>query len=572
MRPLTILASLITAIGIAAGVSWLAYHYFLSEELTKAEGRLSLYRSTVTAELDRFSHLTFVLARDPYVMATAAGAPTDPLNRRLETFAARAGLDAIYLIGTDGITIAASNATTADSFVGQAYGFRPYFQDALAGYQGRFYGIGTTTGLPGYFISGPVHDAMGNPIGVVAIKVALADLQDRWREAGEQVFLTNSDGVILLSSDPDWLYQTVHPLTADQRAAIEATRQFPGQDLRPLVWQSRSDQRATINGANRLHLIAQTLPHDWALHYFASDDRAVARSWLVAGVVIIFAGLALITVQVQRTRQMGAALFRSEREEADLRRANEQLAVEIEERRSAERRLQRAQGELDRASQMAALGRLAASVTHELGQPIAAMRNHLAAAEITGQWGPNLSAQVGGLVNRMEGITRQLKFFARTDDADFTDVDLCQAMQAALALVQPNLDHIGATLTLNLPATAPMMRGNQLRLEQVMTNLLRNGLDAMEDAAAPQLIVTIGTTPETVWFKVEDNGHGLGAATLADLREPFVTTRESGRGMGLGLAISSTIINDHGGTLSAHNATPTGAVFHVAFPITPIGE
>ena len=111
----------------------LSSRYFRSEEVTQAEGPLSLYRSTVVAELERFSHLTLVLARDPFVMETAVGGPTAPLDGRLASFASQSGLDAIYLMDFEGLTISASNAGSARSFVGQNYSFRPYFQDALAG-------------------------------------------------------------------------------------------------------------------------------------------------------------------------------------------------------------------------------------------------------------------------------------------------------------------------------------------------------------------------------------------------------------------------------------------------------
>lgn len=102
---------------------------------------------------------------------------------------------------------------------------------------------GTTTGLPGYFIAEPVRAATGAIIGVITIKVGLSDLQDRWRDVGEQVFLANEDGVILLSSDPDWLYRTTTPLSPAQHAAIDATRQFPGQALSPLPWQPQNHRR-----------------------------------------------------------------------------------------------------------------------------------------------------------------------------------------------------------------------------------------------------------------------------------------------------------------------------------------
>ena len=105
-----------------------------------------------------------------------------------------------------------------------------------------------------------------------------------------------------------------------------------------------------------------------------------------------------------------------------------------------------------------------------------------------------------------------------------------------------------------------------------MTNLLRNAVDASEEGAAPELHVSAGGDGDTVWFEVRDNGHGLGDATLADLAEPFVTTRESGRGMGLGLAIAAGIVRDHGGEMSAENVAGGGARFRVRMPAADAAE
>ncbi len=555
---------LIATLVVAAAVFTLARSYFQSEELSKAQGRLSLYESTVEAELERFSHLTYVLARDPFVVATADGGSPAPLNARLANFAQQAELDAIYLMRPDGMTVSASNAGSERSFVGQNYGFRPYFQTALEGSQGRFYGIGATTGLPGYFIADAVRTASGETAGVIAIKIDLSMLQESWADAGEQVLLANSDGVVLLSSDPDWRYRTLTPLNATQRAAIAEARQFTGQPLDPLNWTKTDANKARIDGQDRLHLIASDLPHDWQLHYFASDDRADALSWLATAAAVVLAALGFILYQSQNTQKIGAALRRSEEEESQLRRANEQLAIEIEDRRTAERRLKRTQDELERAGRLAALGQLAASVTHELGQPIAAMRNHLAAAELRGQ---THAPALAGLVDRMEGITRQLKFFARTEKQDFDTIDLVAAMQAAQALLEVNIATLDAEVIIESPESPIYIRGARLRIEQVMTNLLRNALDALEGRATRQIKVEFGETEERAWFSVTDTGHGLGTATLDDLQEPFVTTRESGQGMGLGLAISAGIIGDHGGSLSAQNRSgQDGAVFRVTFP------
>jgi two-component system C4-dicarboxylate transport sensor histidine kinase DctB len=567
MRSRILLLYILVPVAIAVGIFMLSHSYFRSAELSRAQGRLSLFRSTVVAELERFSHLTFVLARDPYVIATATGGQTDMLNDRLAAFADQAGLDAIYLMRPDGETISASNAGSSQSFVGQNYSFRPYFRDAVEGRQGRFYGIGSTTGLPGYFIADPVTAGDGSVVGVIAIKLDLTRLEDAWRAAGESVFLANSDGVVLLASNRDWRYRTLRPLTPEQRQRILEARQFSGMDLAPLDWQPGRDQSAVIGGAQQIHLTTGALPHGWVLHYFASNEPVATRSWLVTGAAVILAAIFIIVSQFRRTARIGAALRRSEAEEADLRRANEQLAIEIEDRRTAERRLQRTQDELARASRLAALGELAASVTHELGQPIAAMRNHLAAAEMSGQAGPALTQRIAGLVERMEGITRQLKFFARPGGEAIHEVDLCAAMRASLALVAPNIEATGTRLTRAFPGAPVIVRGNQLRIEQVMTNLLRNAIDAMEDSDERRLSVTIGVDNGTGWFEISDSGHGLGDATLSDLQEPFVTSRESGQGMGLGLAISAGIVREHHGRMSASDRPEGGAVFRVEIPM-----
>lgn len=548
-------------------IVWVASHrYFVSEEIESAEGRLSLYRSTVLAEVERFEHLTQVLAVDPFVIAALTGNSSETLNERIANFAAAAGLDAIFLMDIEGLTIAASNAGTEGSFVGENYGFRPYFREARNGGQGSFYGIGATTGLPGYFIAHPVRAEAGEIIGVVALKISLAAFEESWRAAGEQVLLANDHDVIILSSDPAWRYRTLSPLTTAAREQIAEARQFDGQPLEALDWQAEG-QRARIAGTDRLHVASQNLPHGWHLHYLASDDPAVTRAWLAGGAVPVLAALALILAQYLRGRRLGDALRRSEQEEAALRRANDQLAREIEDRRRAERRLDETREELERASRLAALGQLSASVTHELGQPIAAMRNYLAAhGMVATEVDQRLTGRMTGLVDRMEGITRQLKFFACSDEEAFETIDMRDCVAAALELLAPSFEAAKIACNYQRPEEAFWVRGSRLRLEQVLTNLLRNAVDAMEDSQDQMLQLRLGHEDGAILVEVSDTGHGLGEATLAELSAPFVTTRESGRGMGLGLAISSGIVEDHGGRLEAENRRGVGAVFRLRLP------
>ncbi len=552
----------------AAGAFWGSYMYFKAQELETAAARLTLYRSTVEAELRNFSHMPFLLSQDPVVMETLEGGDPARLSHRLARFAQSAGVDAIYLMNHEGLTISASNARAQSSFVGQNYGFRPYFQAALRGELGEFYGVGATTGIPGYFFAMAVRPENGQNKGVVAIKVDLSELQDSWEASGEKIILSNADGVVILASDPKWRYRTLGPLTQNRRAKILEAQQFGHEPLEPLDWlHDLRSQTATLGGQRYLYLHTANLPNSWSLHFFTPDDQAAARAWLTTGTLVMLGGLIFIFYQLRHVRQIGAALAQSEQKESELRTANERLAIEIDERRVAEKNLKKTQADLERAGRLAALGQLASSVTHELGQPIAAMRNQLTAAEI-GTGTTVLTTKMQGLVARMEDITRQLKFFSRKGRDQFEVVDLSDVIDAALDLVEPSIIAIAADLHFERPSKKVSLYGNRLRLEQVITNLVRNALDAVEETNERRIDIRLDDNAGKTWFEVVDTGHGLGGRTMNDLREPFATTRESGKGMGLGLTISAGIVADHGGILTAQERTGGGAVFRATFQTT----
>lgn len=546
-----------------------AYLYFKAQELDKAQARLTLYSASLQAALQNFAHLPFLLSLDPMVIETLGGGPPAPLSKRLARMAQSAGVDAIYVMDPQGVTRAASNAQTPRSFVGQNYSYRPYFQAALRGELGEFYGIGATTGVPGYFYAMAVRKS-GQVIGVIAIKLNLGGLQDSWQASKEQIMLSNADGVVLLASNPDWRYHLIKPLPAEKRADLATHRQFADEPLRALNWAPNPGrQTAVIDAQGYLYVRTGDLPHSWVLHFFVPKEGATTRAGLAAGVFVLLAGALLLAAQMRRGRQIGLDLQRSEHEESQLRAANARLAVEIEERRAAEHTLQATQKELERAGRLAALGQLASSVTHELGQPIAAMRNQLAAAEIA-QGETPLGRKMQALVARMEDITRQLKFFSRKGRDQFEQVDLVDVIQSALDLLAPNIAAAGAQLSVQMPRVgAALMQGNRLRLEQVITNLVRNALDALEGASLRQVTITLQVGPDHLCVDIADTGHGLGGQSLEDLREPFATTRESGKGMGLGLTISAGIVSDHGGVLTAKD-TKDGAVFRAQFPALPL--
>lgn len=556
--------------GLVAAVAlfFASYAYFKSFALTQAQSRMLLYQNTLTAALDRFQHLPHVLAGDPLIRRALTGRDEDKLNQRLAGFASKANLDAIYLMDATGLTIASSNYQDELTFLGQNYSFRPYFQEAIAGRHGEFFAIGATTGRPGYFVAEAVYDEAGQPVGVIAIKLDLSDLVEAWAAGGEAVFVANADGIVVLSSNEQWRYQTLDHLSDTKLAAIAQDKQFGDEPLRALDWSIEAADLVRLNGHTFLHVEASVEKLGWRLHYLADEGRIRERVWFTLIGAAIAGSTLFALLFYRRSLRTQTALRTSQADRRQLRAANVKLANEIEERKAAERRLEAAQTELAQASKLAALGQLSASVTHELGQPLAAMRNYLTAAEL--EHNPTmteLAANLGRIVKRMESITRQLRFFASPGDKNLEMFDLRDTVTSALSLVDHDLDASKIQLDLNLPGEQLLIRGNRFRIEQVLVNLLRNGMAAMQDCQVKKLLIRLEASGMTAELSVVDTGHGLNGASIDDLGEPFHSTRPSGEGMGLGLAISTAIVREHGGELVAEDRDEGGAVFTIRVPL-----
>ena len=542
------------AIGVMATVYLVAERSFWSAELKRAEARTTLFRASLRDALERFQHLPYILARDPAVIAAAAPEHRGKLNRRLEDFARQSGVDALFFIDLSGQTVAASNHRDARTFIGQNYRFRPYFKAAIAGEHGEYYAIGATTLKPGYFIAEAVTDAAGRKLGAMVVKVDLNPLQRAWGRGGETLLVANSDGVVVLASEPRWLFTAKREIEADRRLEIAAARQFADQPLASLAWRAKDEDEVALDGVSYIHVAEPVGRLGWTLHYLA-DPRPVRERALLAVVTAAIAlGLLILIALAVRSERLRAALRRSQQQRRALQSTN--------------RALTRAQTELERASKMATLGQLAASVVHELGQPISAMRNHLAAAEIADRASATREtlSGIGQIVGRMENVTKQLKALMRSPAKVTEPVELREVIEGARFLLRHELEAAGVTLVVESDQPSPSVRGDRLRLEQVAVNLMTNAVAAMAGSATKTLTVSARREGDTARLEVADTGHGLRGYTLEELEEPFHTTHPSGKGMGLGLAIASEIVKEHGGVLSVRERAPSGAVFSVSLP------
>ncbi len=575
-RPLSLF---IIALAIAASliaVFWISQQLSITGELRRSADRMSLYRSTLVSALEEHQHLPFILSWDPLVIDAALGADPSQLNARLDSFADEASIDAIYLMDRSGLTIAASNWDEPRTFVGNNYGFRPYFKQALSGQRGTFFAIGATTQEPGFFIAEPIHGPSGNIIGVIALKVDLTSLTRAWREGGETLLAVDQRGIVILASNPDWTYKTLLPLTAQARAEIEAERQFGSEPLTPLDFSGENEFRARVDGLRYIQTVRDVGHLGWKLHYLAPLNRVNAQAWL--WVVVAAALLLMVSVGMllARSRRIRSALFASQAERRGLQVINRKLADEIEERKAAERRLEKAQKELQQVSKLAALGQLSASVTHELGQPIAAMRNYLAAADLPGNTingdARELVTHLNGITARMEHITRQLRFFAHREAENLVTFDLRDAVQSAITMMRADLDVRSIDLSVTTPQHPVQVHGDAFRIEQVLVNLIRNATDAVAQVSQPRISIDLGQDGDEAYIRVLDNGDGLSADAQTMAAEPFFSTKPSGSGMGLGLAISAAILKDHDGKIGFSNNADRGACFVMTLPLASLSQ
>lgn len=550
-RSVAIMLVSITALAIIA-VFFVSLAYFKSLDREGADVRLTLYERSLNDTLERYQYFPFVLARDPLVMKALDGPPFDALNARLKQFAEKSDLEAIYLMDETGLVLGASNFDQAHSFVGQNYGFRPYFSEALAGERGNFFGVGATTGRPGYFVSEPVADASGTIKGVIAIKLDASELQQRWEAGGENVIASNVDGIVVLASNRAWLFRSLNPLPAERLQALVASKQFGNEQVKQLAWQRTGARSVRLDDESYIYAQASVEPINWTIHYLLSEGRAYERALLTT--IMFGAGISLLVgfATYLRSKRIQAALATSQSDRRKLLEANRQL--------------ENAQSELARASKLAALGQLSASVVHELGQPIAALRNYLAAEELGNGGTPHPSqAKLNSVVDRMEGITKQLRFFTKPGEQALEPVLLHDVIAASVSLMQHDFEMANIELRLDIDRTLAV-QGNRLRLEQVLVNLLKNALMSLREAGNNDLSVSATRTGSYARIAVEDNGVGLGGRELGQMQEPFYTTRSSGDGMGLGLAITASIIKEHDGALAAHDKPGGGAVFVVELP------
>lgn len=575
---------------------------------TDADHRLELFASAVDGIIMRLEHIPATVELNPDVQAllrAPAGADVAArVNAYLDELNRQVGAISVYVLDEHGVVVAASNWQERQSLIGKDLSFRTYFRWALGGLTGRHFAVGTAEGEPGYYVSRPVRDG-GVVVGVTVVKIGLGELDEALGALTEPALIADSNGVVIMSPVAAWRYTALEPLSAAARIDAARSRLYDAREIRPFpvpMAVRAIDDATTLRlpaarpagfaGAGRAapeHLVV-VRPLErvgWWLVLFPELSAVHRQALAHAALAATASGLLLMLMVyiAQRRRilrqrlETQAMLERANleleatvlRRTQDLSDTNARLRREVAEREAAEKTLRDAQDELVQAGKLAVLGQLATGITHELTQPLGAIRTLSGnAAEYLRRGAPDKAGSnlelVTRLADQMGAIITPLRSFARKSPAMPSRVNLAASVRNALLLVDPKLRAAAVALVNRVPDTATAWC-DRVRLEQVLVNLIGNAADAM--AGQPDRSLEIAIEGDAEWpaaLTVSDSGPGLPPEVMQRLFEPFFTTKPPGEGLGLGLAISRDIVREFGGELRAESRSGGGACFRITLP------
>jgi len=554
---------------------------------TSANLKVALLR----AVLESPRALPLLLSEDQRVhdaLAIGDAASVGRLNEKLAGLVADTKAAVLYVIGTNGITIASSNFRNSDSFVGNDYSFRDYFVRAMKEGTAEFFALGNVSNKPGLYIS-RIVGSLHAPLGVVVVKMEFDQLEADWHESSRPSYVVDGHGVVLITSIPSWRFLTDGKLSETMFATVRGSLQFGDAPLLPLpivpkqtIDPGTSIVQATLPGhpkAEYLKLTTQVPSTPWQLDYLVPVEAATAAAMretrlLALGVVIPLLTLAAFLIWRRHSAQMRIATSEIARIELerrvaerteDLSRARDRLEIEISDHHATEAKLQIVQQELVQANRLAILGQVAAGVAHEINQPVATIRAYADNARIFLERDQPSSAadnlgKIASLTERIGSITDELKVFARKGRTAAESVELRDAIDGAVVLLKSRFaGHLDA-LKYDLPASGLRVSGTRIRLEQVLINLFQNALEALEGHPDPHVEISVASQGSEVTVKISDNGPGIPEAIRLSLFSPFNTSKENG--LGLGLVISKEIVSDYGGRIEV-NSNDHGTCFTI---------
>ncbi len=550
---------LLTAVATIWVTNRLLTDRFTESTRNRAELRLALYSGNLLSELRRNAIVPQLLSRDPTLISALQSSDYLLSSQRLISFVEEIGAASLMLMDGDGVTVAATDRNR----LLEGHRNAPYFVDAIRSNATIFTVSPRETGDYSFIYSRRI-EANSEILGVIVVEVDLQKFERAWAGISDAVLVRDSTGNIILSTEPQWrgLDESSAMLRQTPESAIQRA-------LRATADWSALPPDGYLEGEAVIRLETRIPFRGWQMASFTTYDSIREKVNSVLALEIMGFAILLAAAFYLLSRRAASRVVLFQRESAELRALNARLQREIAERERVEKTLDLAEQTLAQSSKLAALGEMSAAVSHELNQPLAAMKTYLAGARLLLRRNRPEEAlasfgRIDGLIERMGAITRQLKSYARKGADAFSPVNLGEALASSLSMMEPQLRQRHVKITQILPEDPVVVMGDRMRIEQVMVNLLRNALDATKSVAEPDVEIILAAGDMAV-LTVRDNGYGI--KDIESLFEPFYTTKQPGDGVGLGLAISSGIVNDHGGRLTARNGQKGGAVFEMQLPL-----
>lgn len=532
---------------------------FTETSRNQAELRLALYSGTLLSELRQTAIVPQLLARDPTLIGALNSGNFSQSTQRLISFVDEIGAETLTLLDAEGRVVASTDRTR----LGSRHQDAPYYTQAMGADATMFNVYKDEVGAYNFIYSRRI-ESQGVTIGVIFVEADLQKYEHAWAGISDAVIVTDNTGVIILSTEPLW------------RGLGEAealARQLPSGAIQRAI-QTTSDWTAVpadayLRGEGMMRVESRVAFRGWRMAGFRTyaGVRERVNGFLALEVMGFAVFLAFCFYYL--SRQSVDRMQRFQQESADLRQLNLRLQREIAERERVQKTLEVAEQTIAQSSKLAALGQMSAAVSHELNQPLAAMKTYLAGARLLlGRNRPDEALvsfhRIDDLLERMGAITRQLKSYARKGGDSLVPVNLNSAIGAVLSMMELQLKQEAVHIIRRATETPIWVLGDRVRIEQVLVNLLRNAIDATQGVVDPEIEIRLAGG-EHATLTVRDNGYGVD--DLDALFEPFYTTKQPGEGVGLGLAISSGIVTDLGGRLLVRNVEDGGALFEMQLPI-----
>ncbi|MCC4781819.1 sensor histidine kinase [Vibrio lentus] len=631
-----VLFSLLLGIAGLSATHFMAVQYqekIVAQQLHEAANKANLQ---IDSELDKFKQIPDLLSHDPRLLsyfdhdALANKMTATDLNKLLFEWSNQSQADTIYIHDQSGTVVASSNYQKPRTFVGENFSFRPYFASAIKGDKTHYVALGARSNVRGYFLSSPLYIA-GNIVGVITVKVSLENLENILTSDDFEIVVLDSNQVVFLSSQPNWLYQSLLPLTQGQQQEIARNRQYGQSQISIIdtfqassVTNNSSNNNSSPSTNNQTQLTTNQLnklgnfklyPASTSNNQYQvvalKETKAESRKVLQIDAIflVIYSLVVLIAWSWRQTYLAKIALTQLnqnlehtvDKRTHYLKQSNDQLQQTIYQYQESQLKLKQTEQELTQTAKLAVLGELSASINHEINQPLAALRTYsenslkLLEMDRSDLVKSNLEKMIG-LNSTITDIIARLKVFTRkVTKQEHHVANLHQAVNNSTSILSAVMIKQGITLRLSTIPNDLNIAIHPTELEQVLVNLIHNATQALQQQAFQQQALqrqdllqqateqqsldhqdlTQQASPQIgIEWQLQDDicklivwDNGIGVAD-DKLNQLFDPFfTTKPEGLGLGLSISKRIIEAYNGTINAKPRKPLGMVFSLDIPL-----